>query len=78
VLGDGLPGLGVHQMGRYFTKRLQDKAAFRQARMGHDKVSLVDCPPAVQQKVQIHSAWAMMNRSDPLKNFVLDSKQVSK
>ena len=72
----GLPDQGVQQIRCNFTERLQNEAAFRQAGMRNYEVFFVNCPVAVEQKVKIYPAWSLMDRSDPLKIFILDPQQV--
>src|SRR6266568_273386 len=66
----------MQQIRCYFTEGLQDEASLRQARMRNYEVFFVDYPVAVQQKIKIHSARPLMDRSDPFEGLVLDPQQV--
>ena len=69
-----LPDKRVQQIRRYFTERLQHKAALRKTGMRDYKVFLVNYPVAVEQKIKVHPAWSLMDRPDPFKNVIFDLK----
>lgn len=71
-----LPGQGEKQVWCYFAERLQDEAAFHQPRMWYHQVSFVNDAVAMQQQVEIHPAWPLMDRPDATKSFIFDPQKV--
>lgn len=74
MLAHGFSGQWMYGFRRYLTERLQDKAAFRETRMGNYEMFLIDDTVTVKQKIEINCARSLMARPNPPECFILNLK----